>query len=166
MINIDEFWTPNEQTGFISRIPAGVIDTLPENISQLMREKPWAMKDEDLIRIAKEPLRETFDPGSLYAEQYEGALRLYAFLVANLKNRQGVYERLGNAIPERIAEPFLSLTEHHKRPDGLTYASYVLCNYTGQITGFTNADELADKIPSCPSETDDERWFIAAHLAV
>ncbi len=103
-----------------------------------------------------------FEPSAMPASDLEGLLRTYVILATHLIHRPLFSPR--HELPPAIARPLWALSTLLKRPPSLTYASYVLANFTVAVRKRMPATEL--KIAQTPTGTDDETWFVAVHLSV
>jgi indoleamine 2,3-dioxygenase len=121
------------------------------------------MSDEELDSFVQAlPQEPDLDPTSTSPEEREGIIRAYVTLAAHLIHRQTFSSR--RELPPGVARPLWDFSELVNRPPSLTYASYVLANFTTAVRGRIPADEL--KIAQTPTGTADEDWFIAVHLSV
>lgn len=66
-------------------------------------------------------------------------------------------------LPPAIACPLWELSAKVGRPPSLTYASYVLANFTNPIRPRMMPADI--NVAQTPTGTPDEEWFVAVHLA-
>jgi hypothetical protein len=67
-------------------------------------------------------------------------------------------------LPSKLARPLWYLCGFAGRSPFLTYATYVLANFEGEIHEKLNPEEI--KVGDVPSGTEDEKWFVAVHSSI
>lgn len=82
-------------------------------------------------------------------------------IAAHLIHRPYFSPRL--ELPAAIACPLWELSAKVGRPPSLTYASYVLANFTHPIRPRMMPSEI--QVGQTPTGTPDEEWFVAVHLS-
>jgi len=102
------------------------------------------------------------DLSTMPSAEHEGIVRAYVNIAAHLIHRPAFAER--KELPAAIGGPLWRFSKIVGRPPSLTYASYVLANFTSPISARTAAGDL--HIAQTPTGTDDEAWFVAVHLSV
>lgn len=166
---IDTLWAPNPETGFLPRkVPAAPEELAASNYPSLramgsVASKLGNMSDEDLERfVASLP----DDPDVFFPVESacfcESATRAYVNLAAHLIHRPKFSSR--KELPPCVSRPLWALSRYVKRPPSLTYASYVLANFTSPVRPRVPAHGF--QIAQTPSGTRDEEWFVAVHLSV
>ena len=166
---MDELWTPNKETGFLPRstpvTPAELASSkyASLNVLGLIAPKLGHILDDELQAfVSSLPGEPDIDFSLESPELCEAATRGYVNLAAHLIHRPGFASR--RELPAAVARPLWSLSKYVKRPPSLTYASYVLANFTAPIRKRAPARDLG--IAQTPSGTADEEWFVAVHLSV
>jgi len=166
--NIDLFWKPNTETGFI---PKKLTTTPSELVSSeykslqilgLIAPKLGSMSDEELEDIVTDlPVDHKINISNIPPEICEAAVRSYVNIAAHLIHRPKFSPR--QELPINIAQPLWLFSKHVKRPPSLTYASYVLANLASPVHRRMLPGRL--KTAQTPSCTIDEEWFVAVHLS-
>jgi indoleamine 2,3-dioxygenase len=166
---IDALWTPNEKTGFLPQsVPVTPVELATSKYPSLnalgsVAPKLGRMVDKELREFVSSLPREADVDFSLESpELCEAATRGYVNLAAHLIHRPAFAWR--RELPPEVARPLWSLSKYVKRPPSLTYASYVLANFTTRVRKRAPARDL--EIAQTPSGTADEEWFVAVHLSV
>ena len=165
----DAFWAPNYQTGFLARcVPATPAELAASEFPSLRALGSIAPKlgsladdalDDFLAGFLAEP---EFSPCSGSVELCEAAARAYVNLAAHLIHRPAFAVR--KALPPAVARPLWSLSKHLNRLPSLTYASYVLSNFTSPVEPRSAATDV--RVAQTPTGTHDEDWFVAIHVSV
>lgn len=162
-------WEPSETTGFLpSEVPGSPDDVaaLPHPAMIIMgtaSRKAGLLSDQEVEDVVAElESHPTFDYDGAPPSLLEAILRTYVSFAAHLIHRPSFAPR--RELPAVIARPLWDLSRAVGRPPSLTYASYVLSNFTKPITSRTPAEGLT--IGQTPSSTEAENWFVAVHLAV
>ena len=166
---IDALWKPNEETGFLPRstpvTPMELASSKYASLNALATVAPklGRMVDDELTEFVSSLASEPDVDFSLQSpELCEAATRGYVNLAAHLIHRPTFAWR--RELPPAVARPLWSLSKYVKRPPSLTYASYVLANFTTPVRKRAPARDL--EIAQTPSGTADEDWFVAVHLSV
>ena len=166
---IEQMWTAGRRNGFLTAdIPESThaVADLPHPAMELIGTKSPTLAsssakeiDELVADLGGCPDSEF---GALSAGMTEAVLRCYVSIAAHLIHRPGLAER--RALPRAVARPLWELSQIVDRPPSLTYASYVLSNFTTPVAPRTAAADFA--VGQTPSGTADEEWFIAVHQSV
>lgn len=167
--SFDSYWAPNVSTGFLPRTLPKKPEELAtsENASLcligLVTPKLGAMSDDELEKFVRcLPTDPDFNHLDLKPQISEAIVRAYVNIAAHLIHRPHFASR--KELPSVIAKPLWDFSKYVSRPPSLTYASYVLANFT---TPTRSRMKTADfSIAQTPSGTADEEWFIASHLSV
>jgi indoleamine 2,3-dioxygenase len=150
----------------------GLLPAEPAQLGEVDASDPLAQTDEisaaladaspSDLRAAIESLTPPCGLEQLTASAAEAAFCAYSFLATRLIHDDvGAHER---RLPRAVAQPLLWLSEAAGRPPGLTYASYVLANWSQPLLPRSQPDDIV--VARTFSGTPDEAWFIAVHLAV
>jgi indoleamine 2,3-dioxygenase len=150
----------------------GLLPVEPAHLGVVAANDPLARADEmsaTLAHVSPDDLRtaiESWTPPTnldrLTPGAAEAALRAYALLATRaIHGDRGVRDR---RLPRAVAQPLLQLSRAAGRPPGLTYASYVLANWSQPPLPRSQPEDIV--VARTFSGTSDEAWFIAVHLAV
>lgn len=165
-----EMWSVTEHGGFLparpARTPSG--PHLDSILSEVLNAASMlsSLTDYD-IRALVAGLSAPSDAvlKSVRGDELEGCLRAYAFLTARFVHSDALASNGSQKIlPPALAVPMWAFSDRVGRPPSLTYATYILSNWTGDIGPRTTLDCI--DVPVTFSDTVDEKWFITAHLAV
>lgn len=166
---LDYFWEPNNNTGFLPRaIPITPIELASSKIFSLSvigsvaPKLGWMSDDEIEEIVAVLPIESDIDPSNESVALCESVVRAYVNIAAHLIHRPNFVSR--RELPAVIAKPLWIFSKYVQRPPSLTYASYVLANFTTPVRSRMMPSDFI--IPQTPSGTADEEWFIASHLSV
>jgi indoleamine 2,3-dioxygenase len=169
MTDIETFWTPNDETGFVPLAapftPAELASSSSATMRALGSMSPTLgfLTDRELDQfVASLPIEPEFGPGSFSAAECESVTRAYVCLAAHLIHRPGFAGR--GELPAAVARPLWDFSIHLGRPPSLTYASYVLANFLTPVRPRSPTEEL--RIAQTPTGTEDEKWFVGVHLSV
>jgi len=169
MTAIEDYWAPNERTGFIpQRVPSTPAE-LAASSSKTMQllgsvtPRLGTMSDDEIEEfVASLPVESEIRPEGMRPEGCEAAIRAYVSLTAHLIHRSRFATR--RELPASVARPLWLLSEYVGRPPSLTYAAYVLGNLTSPIHFRARAEDI--EIAQTPTGSKDEEWFVAVHLSV
>jgi hypothetical protein len=149
----------------------GLLPATPARLDEVGVHDPLVQADEmseALTHTSPSDLRATIEsltvPGGLERlapSAAEAALGTYSFLATRLIHDDTGRDR---RLPRVVAQPLLQLSQVAGRPPGLTYASYVLANWSSPLLPRSQPDDIV--VERTFSGTSDEAWFIAVHLAV
>jgi indoleamine 2,3-dioxygenase len=166
---LDELWQPGPHNGFLPmEVPASPVDVAAgqNGAMVIIGEKSPSLADmspdEIDALVAELGANPDIDIPSLPPTLIEATLRCYVSLAAHLIHRPEFTGR--KSLPPAVAKPLWELSEAVGRPPSLTYASYVLSNFTTHVGASTCPADLV--IGQTPSGTHDEEWFVAVHLAI
>jgi indoleamine 2,3-dioxygenase len=164
LVQLCEMWSVGPSNGLLPAEPAQLAKVAPSDPLALADELSAALAEVDPsdLRAAIGSLTPPCSLEQLTAGAAEAAFRAYSLLATRL-----IHDDVGNRerrLPRAIAQPLLWLSDAVGRPPGLTYASYVLANWSQPLLPRSQPDDIA--IVRTFSGTTDEAWFIAVHLAV
>ncbi|QTR50757.1 PrnB family protein [Candidatus Thiothrix anitrata] len=168
MDSISAFWMPDDVTGFLPKITPSTplaLSQLPYGSSRILGQlstELGVMTDTDLEYIISSLKGEPeVAPADTTPEVCEGILRAYVIVAAHLIHRP--YFAQKKELPEAIAKPIWDFSKYVGRPPSLTYASYVLANFSNKISVRSKPSDI--KVAQTLTGTSDEEWFIAVHLS-
>jgi indoleamine 2,3-dioxygenase len=103
-----------------------------------------------------------FDLADLNDVEKERAYAALTFVAArHLASQSPVHPTL----PLELSVPLLAIARDLDRKPTLTYGSYVLSNWLGEVSPHrVEADDVV--VPLTFTDTESERWFIAIHIAI
>jgi len=159
------YWTPNSETGFISPNALACFSELPGcwQWAKDLSSSVGNLSDHELLhRLNDCPVVSINDLSDLDISEQEFLLRFFAILACHRIHRPAFKNE--RFLPKSVSVPLWHLSQLSGRPPGLTYASYVLCNFK-DFPGPNSSPDVF-KIQSTPTGTPDEEWFVAVHLAV
>lgn len=162
-----QFWEPSTERGFLfGAIPKSPYDLSQSNclaIKSIAELVPQLGAISDFMLeeyVADLPIlhMEEMSPEST---EVEALILALVNIAAHLIHRPFFSPRL--ELPPAIARPLWALSAKVGRPPSLTYASYVLANFTHPIRARMMPAEI--HVAQTPTGTPDEEWFVAVHLA-
>ncbi len=163
------FWTPNSQLGFIPLVPSVSAEELAASsdptLCSLGSNTPLLgnMSNEELTDyVSSLPDTISHQIHDISIPHSESILRCYVNLSTHLIHRP--HFSTSKSLPPNVAIPLWYLSKKIQRPPSLTYATYVLSNFTTPISPSSPPQLL--NISDTPSGTPDEAWFVAVHLSV
>ena len=166
---LSSYWLPNKITGFLpAEAPVKPEDLILSGYDSLRRigliaPELGSISDTKLGEfVSTLPVEPDIDPFHTTPAMCEAIIRAYVNIAAHLIHRP--YFSPHRELPPAIARPLWIFSLYADRPPSLTYASYVLGNFTSPVRTRMLPQEF--KIAQTPSGTPDEEWFIAAHLSV
>src|SRR5215211_2127539 len=168
MNGVELLWTPNESTGFLPQItplaPSHLTSMPYSDLRALGSVTPGlgALTDYEIEQLVADLGADTHvAPDALTPIECEAVTRAYVMLAAHLIHRPRFAER--RELPASVARPLWDFSAYVGRPPSLTYASYVLANFTTPVHPRVPTADL--KIAQTPSGTTDEEWFVGVHLS-
>lgn len=167
--SLNSYWAPNKNTGFLPQeVPAKPEDLASSEYSSLsaigsVARKLGSMSDDELEEfVTSLSIEPDIDSSNATPARYEGIVRSYVNIAAHLIHRPKFVPR--RELPAAVARPLWSFSQLVGRPPSLTYASYVLANFTNPIRRRMMPEDF--NVAQTPSGTTDEEWFVATHLSV
>jgi indoleamine 2,3-dioxygenase len=158
------FWAVDAKTGMLPAAPArlvcGAVADPITRVDEIAAALPHTSRR--VLQGAIADLDVAEDLEAMSAASREAALRAYAFVAARC-----IHDDLlapGRTLGRAVAAPLWDLARLVDRPPGLTYASYILANWSEPPAPRSQPEALL--VLRTFSGTPDEAWFIAVHLAI
>ncbi len=159
-----EFWAVDAKTGMLPAAPArldcGVVAYPIVRVDDIAAALPHTSRRVLQGAIADLDVADGLE--AMPAASREAALRAYSFVATRC-----IHDDLlapGRTLGRAISGPLWALAQLVDRPPGLTYASYVLANWSEPPAPRSQPEALL--VLRTFSGTPDEAWFIAVHLAI